>query len=79
MVPSSSSSGWLKNRGKVITYKALAEALWDTDYPDSKKAIRLYILQLRKKIEKDFTDPKLIITKPGFGYSIIEQVSSTPA
>jgi two-component system KDP operon response regulator KdpE len=56
--------------GKVVTYGALAEAIWGTNYPDSTNAVRMHISRLRKKIEKDPGYSPLIIAKVGVGYYI---------
>ena len=59
-----------QNQGKAVSCASIAEILWGTDYPGSNKAIRVYIRQLRQKIEKDPNNPKLIITKPTIGYAL---------
>ncbi len=53
---------------KVVTYSALAEAIWGIDYPDSINAVRMHISRLRKKMEKDPGYPPIIIAKVGVGY-----------
>jgi DNA-binding response OmpR family regulator len=60
------------NAGMVVPNDALAEHIWGNNYPDSSKAIRVYIRQLRKKIEKDADNPQLIITRPGIGYMLVK-------
>jgi len=59
-----------KNQGQILSYSSIAKRIWESDYPDSKKAIRVYIRQLRKKIEEDPSNPKLIITEPKIGYML---------
>jgi DNA-binding response OmpR family regulator len=56
------------NKGKVVTFAALAEVLWEEDYPGCKDAIRVYIRRLRQKIEDDPAKPEIILTKMGIGY-----------
>jgi DNA-binding response OmpR family regulator len=58
------------NHGKVVTYSSIAENIWGTDYPASEKAIRVYIRQLRKKIEKTPEKPEIILTESKVGYYI---------
>lgn len=60
------------NAGKVVTHASLAEAVWGTDYPDSPQSLKVYIRRLREKIETDPSQPTLILTKPGIGYSLTE-------
>ena len=58
----------MKNAGRVVTYSALAEAVWGEDYPDAANALKVYILRLRQKLEADPSQPKLILNKAGIGY-----------
>ena len=58
----------MKNAGRVVTYSALAEAVWGEDYSEATNAIKVYILRLRQKLEADPSQPKLILTKAGIGY-----------
>ncbi len=60
------------NAGMAVPNDALAEHIWGNTYPDCSKAIRVYIRQLRKKLEKDADNPQLIITRPGIGYMLIK-------
>ncbi len=57
-----------RNRGKTVTYASIAQKLWEGDYPGSSEAIRVYLRNLRKKVEKDPANPKIIKTSPGIGY-----------
>ncbi|MDD4230423.1 MAG: response regulator transcription factor [Dehalococcoidales bacterium] len=56
------------NAGKVVTINSLAQSIWDSNYPDSANAIRVYIYHLREKLEPDPRTPSLIVTKAGSGY-----------
>ncbi|MFZ7133468.1 MAG: response regulator transcription factor [Eubacteriales bacterium] len=58
------------NRSKIVTYSSIAETIWGTDYPGSEKAIRVYIRQLRKKIENNPEKPEVILTESKVGYYI---------
>ena len=64
----------MQNPGSVVTYATLAEALWNDYYPDCVAALRVYIRQLRQKIEADVDNPKIILNKHGVGYML-----ATPA
>jgi two-component system KDP operon response regulator KdpE len=60
----------MQNPGAVATYATLAEALWNDYYPDCVAALRVYIRQLRQKIETDVDNPKIILNKHGVGYML---------
>jgi len=57
--------------GKVLTHRQLLRTIWGKDYQDENHYLRVYIGQLRRKIEKDPTQPQFIITEPGVGYRLI--------
>lgn len=57
--------------GKVLTHRQLLKAIWGVDYQEQAHYLRVYIGQLRKKIEPDLTRPKYIITEPGVGYRFL--------
>jgi two-component system copper resistance phosphate regulon response regulator CusR len=54
-------------RGRVLSKNEIAEKVWDMDLGTSLNTIEVYISFLRNKVDKNF-EPKLIHTKPGFGY-----------
>jgi two-component system KDP operon response regulator KdpE len=58
------------NEGKIVSYSSIAESVWGTDYPGSEKALRVYIRQLRKKIEDNPEKPEIILTESKVGYYI---------
>jgi two-component system KDP operon response regulator KdpE len=57
-----------RNKGKPTSYQSIALKLWDHDYPGACEAIRVYIKNLRLKLETNPSSPGLIITAPGIGY-----------
>lgn len=57
-----------KNKGKVISHKEMLKAIWGDAYGSEREYLRVYISQLRKKIEKDITHSEYIFTEPGIGY-----------
>jgi two-component system, OmpR family, KDP operon response regulator KdpE len=59
------------NAGKVVTHRHLIKTIWGTDAQENAQYLRIYISQLRKKIEKDPNQPGLILTEPGIGYRVI--------
>ncbi|MGM9520375.1 MAG: response regulator [Phascolarctobacterium sp.] len=62
----------LKYAGRVLTHKQILKAVWGTDYDDDLHYIRIYMRQLRRKIEKDPTQPKYLLTEAGVGYRLSE-------
>jgi two-component system, OmpR family, KDP operon response regulator KdpE len=58
------------NSGKVITHRTLLRAVWGPHYEDETHYLRVFIGQLRHKIEPDPTRPRYLITDPGVGYRL---------
>jgi DNA-binding response OmpR family regulator len=58
----------IENSGRAVSHASIAIAIWGADYPDSSKALKVHIRRIRQKIEKDPSNPEIIITKPGLGY-----------
>lgn len=59
---------FLVNRGKMITHKQLLKEVWGPAHGDDMQYLRVYVSQVREKIEADPQDPTYIITEPGIGY-----------
>ncbi len=57
-----------QNAGRVLSQDQLMDRVWGQDYVKSADVVRLYIGYLRRKIERDSSNPKLIETSRGFGY-----------
>ncbi|HEV2174374.1 MAG TPA: response regulator transcription factor [Nitrospira sp.] len=58
----------IEHAGKVLTHRMLLQEVWGQDYVDQAQYLRVFIGQLRKKLEKDPTRPRFILTDPGVGY-----------
>lgn len=58
----------IRQHDKVITHRTLLSAVWGADYSEQTEYLRVFIANLRKKIEADPTKPKYIITEPWVGY-----------
>jgi two-component system, OmpR family, KDP operon response regulator KdpE len=56
------------NQGKAIGHRRLLQAVWGPDYGEETEYLRVFINQLRKKIESDPGNPRYIITEPWIGY-----------
>jgi two-component system KDP operon response regulator KdpE len=61
-----------RNVGKVLTHQYLLEEIWGPDYIGQLQYLRVFIAQLRKKIEKDANTPMHIVTESGVGYRFLE-------
>lgn len=58
----------IRHSGKVLTHRALLGAVWGGDYVEQTEYLRVFIGQLRKKIEPDPAKPRYILTEPWVGY-----------
>jgi DNA-binding response OmpR family regulator len=62
----------VQNAGWVISHDQLLANVWGYEYRDEPHYVRLYINYLRKKIEKDPSNPKYILTERGIGYRFVD-------
>ncbi|MFC2039388.1 response regulator transcription factor [Chloroflexota bacterium] len=60
----------MRNAGHVVTYSSLAEVVWGEDYPGAADSLKVNIRRLRQKLERDPSQPQLILNKPAIGYSL---------
>jgi two-component system KDP operon response regulator KdpE len=61
----------MQNSGKVLTHAWLLKEIWGIGYQNETHYLRVFINQLRQKIETDSTRPKRIITETGIGYRFV--------
>jgi len=61
-----------KHVGRVLTHKQILTALWGPGHTEDLQYLRVYINQLRRKVEDCPDDPRLILTEPGIGYRIAD-------
>ena len=57
-----------RNAGKVITHRALLNAVWGGEHTQQVEYLRVFVGQLRKKLEPDASSPRYIVTEPWVGY-----------
>jgi two-component system KDP operon response regulator KdpE len=58
------------NAGKVVTHRTLLRAVWGPQYEQNAHYLRIFIGQLRRKIEPDPAHPRYLLTDPGIGYCL---------
>jgi two-component system KDP operon response regulator KdpE len=68
----------VQNAGWVITHDQLLAKVWGYEYRDEPHYVRLYINYLRKKLEKDPSNPQYILTERGIGYRFVDFRRQTP-
>ena len=59
------------NAGRLLTHRAILAAVWDPADVDRVEYLRVYIRQLRKKLEDDPEQPQYILNEPGIGYRFV--------
>ncbi|MBK6749720.1 MAG: response regulator transcription factor [Pyrinomonadaceae bacterium] len=57
-----------QNRNKVITHRAILSAIWGGNFTEQTEYLRVFVGQLRKKVEKDPSQPRYLRTEPWVGY-----------
>ena len=60
-----------RNDGKVLTHRYLLKEVWGSHQQNESQYLRVFVAQLRKKIESDPNRPKYIITESGIGYRFV--------
>ncbi len=58
----------VKNTGKVMTHRQILKEVWGPPYVEQTHYLRVFMNQLRKKIEADSTRPHFLLNEPGIGY-----------
>ena len=61
----------VNNAGKVVTHRALLQTVWGWESTDQTEYLRVFINQLRRKIEMDAGHPRYLITEPWVGYRFV--------
>ena len=62
----------VQHAGKVLTHRQLLTAVWGPAHAADTQYLRVYIGQLRQKVEASPDDPQIILTEPGIGYRIAD-------
>jgi two-component system KDP operon response regulator KdpE len=69
----------LRNPGKLLSRNQLLTEVWGPGYADGTGNLRLYMAQLRRKLEPDPARPRWLITEPGMGYRYQPSTEVAPA
>lgn len=64
--------------GRVVTHGQLLRQVWGREGATEQQYLRVYIRQLRQKLEPDPNRPQLLITEPGVGYRLLPEEPETP-
>lgn len=67
----------VRNEGKVLTHQYLLRAIWGPGYINQSQYLRVYIAQIRKKIERDPNSPVHLLTESGVGYRFMSNEDDT--
>ena len=58
----------VRNAGRVMTHRQILKEVWGPPYVEQTHYLRIYMNQLRKKIEEDSARPRFLLNEPGIGY-----------
>ena len=62
----------VRSAGQVVTHRQLLSEVWGPEFTEHTHYLRLYMGQLRAKLEAEPADPCLLLTEPGVGYRLVE-------
>lgn len=60
-----------RNAGRVMTHQTILKEIWGFGYINQTQYLRVFIAQLRRKIEDEPSNPRMIITESGIGYRFV--------
>jgi len=63
----------IRHTGRVITQRQLLAEVWGPNHTDQAQYLRVYMAQLRRKLEPDPARPKHLLTEPGVGYRLVAE------
>jgi two-component system KDP operon response regulator KdpE len=63
----------VRHAGKVLTHRQLLHEVWGVNYEGQTHYLRVYMAQLRHKLEHDSARPRFLLTEPGVGYRLVSQ------
>jgi two-component system KDP operon response regulator KdpE len=62
----------VRSAGQVVTHRSLLADVWGPECTEQTQYLRLYMGQLRAKLEAEPADPQRLLTEPGIGYRLAE-------
>ena len=66
----------IRNQGKLVSQRELLQEVWGPSYETETNYLRVYIAQLRRKLEPNPAEPRYLITEPGVGYRFLRTGSA---
>jgi two-component system KDP operon response regulator KdpE len=60
----------VQHAGRVLTHRQILRQVWGPQYEEETPYLRVYVAQLRRKLEADPANPALLLTEPGVGYRL---------
>jgi two-component system KDP operon response regulator KdpE len=63
----------VRHAGRVVTHRQLLSEVWGINYAEQTHYLRVYMTQLRHKLERDPARPRLLATEPGVGYRLRDE------
>lgn len=67
----------VEHAGTVVSHRRLLQAVWGPDYGDEVEYLRVFVNQVRKKIELDPRYPRYLLTEPSIGYRFVVRASAS--
>jgi two-component system KDP operon response regulator KdpE len=64
----------VRQAGKVLTHRQLLHEVWGANFEGQTHYLRVYMAQLRRKLERDSARPRVLLTEPGVGYRLATRV-----
>jgi len=68
----------VRHRGALVTQRRLLTEVWGPNYRTQTNCLRVYLAQLRQKLEPEPARPRYLITEPGMGYRFEQTTSASP-
>jgi two-component system, OmpR family, KDP operon response regulator KdpE len=68
-----------QHSGNVVTHQFLLREVWGNEHIDDTHYLRIFVRKLRRKIEADPTQPRILLTELGVGYRLVSADAQAPA
>jgi len=65
----------LRHAGRVVTQRQLLNEVWGPNHTEQAQYLRVYVAQLRRKLEGDSARPRHLLTEPGVGYRLVTEAA----